>query len=307
MRININQLYVFYLVGLHKSVTIAAKKLHVSKPAVSMQIKNLEDWLGFNLFEREKKAFILNKTGKTLYESVTPMFAHVKDVEEQIQNMLELEEAELRLGTHHLPGNYFIPDLIAHARNKHPNLKINIELGTQDVLLDRLFQSQLDVVLIISEAPKDSNCKTVLLFKEELAFVTSSGSHFAKLEAVNIERLSTMPIILQQHGTGALRSVLDFYEKHKIKPNILLNNLSSDVIKQFLHKMQACSFINRFIVQKEIDEGILHEIKINGANPTSSFHLAYTDSTKLKNFLTAIADFSPNFLRNKHMNKEQGS
>lgn len=299
MRINLNQLCVFYLVARHGSMTAAAKLLYVSNPAVTMQVKKMESWLGFPLFERVQSELRLTERGQNLYAAVEPIFRDIEALEQYIQDIVQTEEVEIKFGTHHLPGNYFIPDLIAHVHAKYPKLKVQLELGTQDKLLEKLFEQKLDVALFIGEKAPDSRCKTVRLFDHDLVLVTDAAGELGKLASVSIAELCDMPLILQQKGTGALQAVLKFLEENQVKPDILLDNLSSDVIKQFLLKRRAGAFISRFIVQKELDEGVLHEIKLIGGSPFCRFQLAYLDRQyipmKIAHFVDGVAGFSPSF------------
>jgi DNA-binding transcriptional LysR family regulator len=199
------------------------------------------------------------------------------------------------LGTHHLPANFFIPDLIARVREKFPGFKVQMELGPQKQLLEKLFQQKLDLVLMIGQETHNENCRLTHLFDQEIALVTSSRGVFGAVESMSARDLGEIPLILQQKGTGALRAVLEFLKEHGVEPNILLENLSSDVIKQFLYKMPSGAFIGRFIVQKELDEGLLHEIKIAEGPPLARFHLAYMGGhyvpSKVKRFLAGAEGF----------------
>lgn len=299
MRVNLNQLHVFYLAARHGSMSVAAELLYVSPPAVTMQIKKLETWLGFPVFERGQSALKLTERGKGLYDTIRPMFKNIGDIEQYVQGLMSNEEAELRFGTHHLPANFFVPDLIAQVRDKYPELRVQMELGTQDELLEKLFQQKLDLAIIIGEQTRNDDCKLAPLFNQEIALVTDSKGIFGQVESISARELDSFPLILQQKGTGALHAVLDFLKEHQAEPNILLRNLSSDVIKQFLQKMPSAAFIVRFIVQKELDEGILHEINIAEGPPLARFYLAYMDAqyppVKIQHFLAGASGFKPKF------------
>jgi len=135
MRINLNQLAIFYLVGRHKKMAEVAKILCVSTPAVTMQIKNLECWLGFTVFYRERNSLQLTENGQALYAAIEPLFCDLDALERYILDLIQAENAILRLGTHHLPGIYFIPDLISHVQTKYPKLKVQLELDMECRLL----------------------------------------------------------------------------------------------------------------------------------------------------------------------------
>jgi|GEM_PF-1270473 len=299
MRVNLNQLCVFYLTARHNSMTVAADLLYVSKPAVSMQIKKMEDWLGFPLFERESGKLRLTERGQGLYEVLEPIFGNLEKLEQYIHSLVQAEEVELKLGTHHLPGNYFIPDLISHAYSKYPRLKLQMELGTQDALLEKLLQHKLDLVLMIGAPPPAMHCRSVPLFAVNLALVTAAGNAYSKLNAISVKELPNLPLILPQRGTGARSTLLQFFTKHEVQPNVLQDNISSDVGKQFLLREPSCAFIARFIVERELNEGLFHEIKVAEGLPVFHFHIAYLDRQylpiKILDFIEAIRGFSPRF------------
>ena len=198
MRINLNQLSVFYLASRHRSMAAAARALFVSPSAVTMQIKKMEGWLGFPVFERGQGELKLTERGQGLYEALQPMFGNLDELEHYIKDLMHAEEAELRFGTHHLPGNYFISDLISHVHTRFPDLRVRMELGTQDHLLEKLFQQKLDIVLIIGDPPDDPKCRSLHLFDEEMVLVTSNSSDFAGIPSISVKDLSSLPLILQQ-------------------------------------------------------------------------------------------------------------
>ncbi len=306
MRVNLNQLHVFYVAGCHKKMSEAARALYVSTPAVTMQVKKLETWLGFAVFERGRDALRFTARGQALFDALEPTFSQLDSLGGFIEDLMRLEEAEeVALGTHHLPGNYFIPDLIAHVRSRNPRLKVCMELGRQDWFVEELQRGKLDLALIIGDLPRDSRCAAVHLFDEEMALVTAGHGAFAQLASAPPAAIASMPMILQQTGTGARRVVLDFLERHGVAPDILLDNLSSDVIKQFLYKMPSVALIARFIVRRELEEGRLHEIRLEtGGKPVCRFRLAYLDRPRLpsniQHFLAAVRGFSPDYASGGH-------
>ena len=300
MRINLNQLSVFYCAGRYKKMAEAAKALYVSTPAVTMQIKKLEQWLGFTVFERGQGPLRFTERGQALYDAIQPIFSNLDELGQYIQDLVQSEEMVLKLGTHHLPGNYFIPDLIAHVHEKYPALRVHMELGTQDWLLEELLAQRLDLALIVGDLPAGDKYKTKHLFDQDLLLVTAAGSSLGTRASIRAEDLGSVPLILQQKGTGARRTVLEFLDRQGVRPTILLDNLSSDVIRQFLGKMDAAAFISRFIVQKDLDAGLLHEIALEtDAPPLTRFYLAYLDSQyipmKIRYALSGVDGFSPSF------------
>jgi len=155
------------------------------------------------------------------------------------------------------------------------------------------------VVLVAGDPPNNECYKAVHLFDQDLVLVAATGSKLGKL-ALAAKDLADVPLILPQRDSGPRRAVLAFLSRHDVKPNILLENLTADVIKKFLPKMEAASFIIRSDVQKELDEGLLQEIPfIVDKPPVSRFCFVYMEAKyipiKIKNFLACIEGFSPKF------------
>ena len=301
MRINLNQLGVFYLVGRHKKMAAAAKILYVSTPAVTMQIKNLESWLGFSVFKRGGGALTFTERGKALFDIIEPLFLEFEKLEYCLQDLVQTEEVTLTLGTHHLPGSYFLFDLITHVQAKYPKLRVQTELGTEAMLLEALVQKKIDLALVAGGLPDSKTYKAVHLFDQDLVLVASAGSQLGKLTSIAVSDLAQVPLILQEKGSGPRRVLFEFLHRHGVQPNILLDNFSSDVIKQFLPTMEAAAFISRFVVQKELDAGLLHEIAvIADIPPVCRFYLVYLDAphipAKIKDFFSAVEGFSPKLL-----------
>lgn len=299
MRIGLTRLHIFYLVAKHGSMKKAADLLYVSPPAVTMQIKKMEEQLGAPVFERIHGVLRLTDYGRGLYARVEPIFDQLDAVERYIEGMAQDEERVLMLGTHHLPGNYFIPDLIEHVRAQYPELDVRMSLGTQDGLLEKVLRQQLDVTLIIGEPPQGVPCRAMHLFDVELVLVTADPDLFRNAACISMHELEGVPLILQQQGTGARSTVLDWFGRSGVTPNVLLENLSSDVIKQFLPKMKAASFIGRFIVQEDLDRRLLREIRVEQGLPAIRFQLVYRDAEclnpKLRKFLDGVRGFTPSF------------
>jgi len=300
MHCNLNQLAIFYFVVRHKKMAEAAKFLHVSKPAITMQIKRLEHWFGSPLFHREQNLLRLTEMGQALYDGIEPFFCDVDALERYIQDLIQSRESTLALGTYHLSGIYFIPDLLCHVQMKYPKLKVKLEFGTECILLEALAQGKLDMVLVTSNLPDNKRYRRVRLFDQDLVLVAAAGSKFGKLAPITSEGLADVPLILPLRDGGPRQVIHAFSSRHGVQPNVLLENISADVIKEFLLKKDAASFLVRSIAQKELDEGLLQEIPLAINEPlVIHYCFVYMETQyvplKIKTFLFGIENFLPKF------------
>ncbi|MDO5538200.1 MAG: LysR family transcriptional regulator [Desulfovibrionaceae bacterium] len=299
MKAGLTQLHVFFLTAEHKSMRKAAALLCVSPPAVTMQIRKLEEQLGLSLFRRDRGALRLTAEGAGLHERLKPMFDQLPAIESYLDELAADRSRPLMLGTHHLPGTHFIPDLITHVRARYPALNIQLTLGTQAPLMEMVLRGELDVALIIGEPPRDEGWGSVHLFDVPLALVTGLPGLFPGEEIISVRRLEGAPMILQQKGAGARTSVLRWLDGHGVQPDFFLDNLSSDVIKQLLPHMPSVSCIGRFIVREDIERGLLREIRVHEGLPCHSFHFVYRKGRhvpgRIRSFVDGIRGFVPGF------------
>lgn len=295
MYVNLNQLRAFYLAARYTSMAAAANKLHVSPPAITMQIKKFEQWLGFPLFSRNRPTLVLTGQGETLYALAKTVFENVEHLEKHLEEMVGNRECELLFGTYHIPARYVMPHILAHVRRTCPRLRLRMTLGTQEESLARLRRRDLDVALLVSP-PSLPKIKTVLLCRENVPLVVTAGSALCKREVIGVRELGSLPLILQQRGTGFVQAVREYLHQHGVAPCIAMEDISSDIVKQFLLQDEGAAFITRFAIQKELDEGTLQEIRIAEGGPTIEFSLAYLDqqylSPGLQQFLDSLSGFS---------------
>lgn len=263
MHIGLNKLYVFYLAARYGSMKKAAARLYVSPPAVTMQLRKLEEETGLQLFARPRSPLRLTRHGEELYSQLAPVFQRLDEVRQRLADMARVENRVLRLGAHHLPARYFMPDLIGLARERQPTLRVRITLDIQDLLLEKLLSHELDLALIIGEPP-DARFAAVPLCTADLLLVTARPD-LAPSGRLRLRDLNGMPMLLQQHGSGARRTIQDWLRRAGVRPEIRMDNMSSDVLKQFLPRVPSVAFIARFIAQEDVDAGRLRELVLEDA------------------------------------------
>ena len=146
--INFNQLRVFYQTAKYQSCTVAAEKLYITQPAVTAQVKLLEDYCNLKLFKKKGRRIYLTDEGKTLYGYVRDIFKYEKEIESVIEEMRELKRGVLRLGTSKAYARYFMPTLLTHFREAHPHIKIHLDEGSAQDMIQSLLDLENEVAFI---------------------------------------------------------------------------------------------------------------------------------------------------------------
>ncbi len=272
--INLNQLRSFYMAAKFGSVTIAAEKMFVTPPAVSMQIKKLESWLGFPLLQKEKNHLKLRGEAREIYNYAETIFSNVEQLELFLNQQELSKKGELVLGTDHMLARFIVPHIINRLKKYHSNLKFKVILGRIPDLVNKLLDQEIQCVLLAS-IPHPEKIKTLPLFDEDLILVAAKNSKFVHNWQIATKDLVGLPLLMLSHDTNTYRLVKEYLELNDVTPDIAMDNLSGDAILGFLLQDLGVAFSMRFTVQEHLDNGSLREIKVKGGLPTANFGLAF--------------------------------
>lgn len=280
MNVNLNQLRCFYLAAKYKSISKAADALFVTPPAITMQVKKLEEWLGFRLLCREGNSINVTKDARDIFKQVEKIFSEVEKLELQLEKIGNKRESELLIGSHYIPAKYVMPKLMAELNHLQPRLNIKVVLDTIPLLMERVQNHDLHFVLSASPPPCPK-IKTIPLFTEDMVLVALRGSKHINKEEISINEIKGLPLLLPEHNTSIFHIISDYLEDAGIIPCISMDNISADVIKNFIMQDMGAAFLLKFSVQDKLDSGEFQEIRIKEGAPIANFSLAYLGEKNL--------------------------
>ena len=294
--INFNQLRVFYHAAKYQNFTIAAKKLFVTQPAVTAQLKLLEEFCGLKLFKRKGRKIYLTDEGKTLYIYARKIFEYEKEIEHAIDDMKELKRGVLRLGTTKTYARYFMPFLMTTFHESYSNIKINLDEGSS---LD-MIRSLLDLrneVAVIAKAEDNPDVCFIPFSQEELVVILAPDHHLAQKKIVSFRELGEEPIIMKEVGSGTRRLVNELFSINHCAPDILMETSNTEFIKQLVQRGEGVSFLVREAVALELREGKLATVPLEGGKIVLDVSIAYLKnqhfSRPAQAFLDILKKLSP--------------
>ena len=294
--INFNQLRVFYHAAKYQNFTIAAKKLFVTQPAVTAQLKLLEEFCGLKLFKRKGRKIYLTDEGKTLYIYARKIFEYEKEIEHAIDDMKELKRGVLRLGTTKTYARYFMPFLMTTFHESYSNIKINLDEGSS---LD-MIRSLLDLrneVAVIAKAEDNPDVCFIPFSQEELVVILAPDHHLAQKKIVSFRELGEEPIIMKEVGSGTRRLVNELFSINHCAPDILMETSNTEFIKQLVQRGEGVSFLVREAVALELREGKLATVPLEGGKIVLDVSIAYLKNQHLSRpaqaFLDILKKLSP--------------
>jgi DNA-binding transcriptional LysR family regulator len=195
--LNLNQLRFFYEAARDQNFTMAAKKLFVSQPAVTAQIKQFEDQANLKFFKKRGRKIYLTDEGKTLFEYVKKLFEYELQVEHVIEDMKRLKRGILRLGTTKTYARYFMPLVLSNFRETYPQVKIFLGEGSSLEIMHSLLDFQNEVALI-AQVEDNPRIHFIPFSQEELVLILAVDHSLGEKPSVMVEELAREPLIMKE-------------------------------------------------------------------------------------------------------------
>jgi DNA-binding transcriptional LysR family regulator len=261
MQINLNHLRIFYYAAKENNLTKAAEALFLTQPAVSMQIKALEQYLEVPLFRKRGKFLELTHEGSVLYKYAEKIFGVVEEMEHALKGFASLTHGSLIIGTTRSFARHLMPGLISCYQEKFPGIKVSLEVGSSSEIAEGVAKFKYDLG-IIGRIPLPSKVKVVPYKPEEFCLVVSPDHRFAKRGVVSCRELRSEPIIIREPGSGSRHFMLSFLDSHGVNPSVLVEAGSVEFIKEYVIQGRGISFLYKPEVQLEAKMGLLKPLEL---------------------------------------------
>ncbi len=263
MDINFEYYKVFYYVAKFGAISKAAEKLCVSQPAISQLIKKLEEQLGTNVFYRGRDGITLTEEGKKLYTWIENSVMTLENVNKQFGKYATLEEGTIRIRTGNTVAKEVLYRPLAKFMKKYPNIKFEITNGSNKESMKWLSQGELDIVLM--NLPIENiwtNVEIIEGSEKEFIFVMSKKFRMKyNVEINEFNDLKKYKLLLPRKIAPARKILESIYEEAKDIEGE--NQISSEDIKVELAKNDCgIAFIEKFLIEEELETGKLIEIKL---------------------------------------------
>jgi DNA-binding transcriptional LysR family regulator len=296
--LNLNQLRFFYEAARDQNFTMAAKKLFVSQPAVTAQIKQFEDQANLKFFKKRGRKIYLTDEGKTLYEYVKKLFEYELQVEHVIEDMKKLKRGILRLGTTKTYARYFMPLILSNFRETYPQVKIFLGEGSSLEIMYSLLDFQNEVALI-AQVEDNPRIHFIPFSQEELVLILGVNHPLGEKQSVLIEELAREPLIMKETGSATRKFINDLFVRKGVNPNILMETGNTEFIKQVVQRGEGVSFVVRSAVLAELNEKKLIERPIRGEHLYLNVNIAHLKGQELSRAAQAFLDILMKYVPQK--------
>ncbi len=253
--LNLHRLRVFHAVARRESYSRAAEDLHISQPAVSKHVLDLEEELGIKLFHRLGRRIVLTEAGRLMTEYAERIFVLADEARRALEELQGLERGRLHLGASSTPGNYLLPRALAAFRNRYPRLETSLDIMASHDVVDRVVRQELDLGFVGATFAADLHVQPYL--EDELVLILRPGHPLASVRTIPREALEKETFILRDIASGT-RTVADAEIKARgITIRRMLELRSVEAVKQAVAEGLGISFISRYAVAMEVRHKVL--------------------------------------------------
>ncbi len=264
--INLSHVITFLYVAELKSYRIAAERLFITQPAVSMQIKAFEKQFGVKLFHLKNRELSLTDTGKKILPLARELYETAFTCENFLNGVNNAEKGELHLGVARTL-NLFIAHYISIFRKNFPGVKIIIHEGSSKKILEELESFTYDLAVVAHYYEKNPKIQTEFISEEDMIFAASPLHPLANKERIPISKLNGENFILQGEGSGTRMNILRIFKEEHIKPNIVTEVDNLQTIKRLVSQNKGISLMYPPLIEKELKEGSIAKISIDRKIP----------------------------------------
>ena len=280
MILNINQLRAFHMAAKLGSVTGAARELMVTPPAITMQVKQLEESLSLRLMFREGNAIKLTEVGKKVFERAHVIFSEIREMENFLDDVATAKSGELRIGSPQAPAKYILPKLIALFNESYPEIKIVLDSGSTSRMIANLLNHESELAFV-RYMPDEKRIKVKLIGQEKVLLTAAPDSIHITSDEISVMQLAEVPLIVPKAGSGMRDVIFEYLNKFGIKPNIVLESASTDLIKSIIGQDVGVAFQERYAVREELEAGRLKSVNILEGPPVIQFGIGYLRKKQL--------------------------
>jgi DNA-binding transcriptional LysR family regulator len=273
------QLRVFTEVARHLSFARAAESLHLTPPAVTMQIKELESQVGLPLFERAGKKVSLSTAGEYMLVYARKILATVKDAEDAAARLQRAETGKLTIGFVST-AKYFMMKLIADFRDLHEGVDVQLALGNREQLVAMLRNNEVDIA-VMGRPPKEMQTRPEPFAAHPHVFVAGTGHPLAQRGQISVEDLRPYDFIVREPGSGTRAAMQKFFDETYVEPRLKIQLGSNETIKQAVMAGLGLGFLSLHTIGIELAQGRIAMLDVRGAPVVRAWNLVCTQAKLL--------------------------
>ena len=258
---NLHHLSVFFAIAETGSLTASARRLHISQPALSRELRVFESRLGVALCERHPKGMRLTQAGEVLRRYAERLFELERAAEAAMREISGALSGRLAIGASNTTGTYLLPPILAAFRRERPKVQVSLFVGNSEQVSQGV--GDMRFMLGFIEGPlhlKGLRCTTFQ--HDEIVPVASPDQPLLGRRRLAVADLSGEPLLVREHGSGTRELIAEMLRRHRIEAGEAMEFGSTEALKRAAVHGGGIAWLPRISMVSELREGLLRELPL---------------------------------------------
>lgn len=288
MHITLRQLRIFEAVARHGSISRAASEMLLTQPAVSMQIKQLEDQIGVKLIELVAKRMVLTEAGSELRQYAARIANETVELAAAMDAFRGLERGALRLAVVST-ASYFLSRTIAEFSARHPGVRINLAVVNRGAVLAALAEHRIDLA-ITGQPPDDGSIASQYLMDNPLVVIAAPTHPLAASGTIELKQLAEETILLRELGSGTRAAVERYFQAQRVTFQPGGEFSTNEAIKQAVQAALGLGIVPAQSIELELETGRLVMLPVAGFPVIRQWYVLNRTDRRLSDASLAFRD-----------------
>jgi len=291
--LNLNELNIFLVAAECGNFSEAGRRLHLSQPAISQTISNLEKDMGMELFERMGRTQRLTEAGQVLKPMAIELLAGAKRLQETMASLQGEVIGELNIGCSTASGKYLLPGLIARFRRIFTKVRVNVIVNDRNAVIEKVVSGEFSMG-VSSKKIEHRELEYQEFFSDDVILIASAKHPWAAYRYIYPDDLLDEPIILREESAGTHEVLLDGLLQFDITSdmlNIAMILGNAEAIEMAVEEDIGIAFISRLAAMRGMELGRVVEVKVDGLNLQRKIYMTRTRHLPLTRAQLEFWDF----------------
>ena len=288
-RLTLRQFRVFDAVARHLSFSRAAEELHLSQPAVSMQVRGIETILGMRLTEQLGKKIFLTEAGREVLHASQAITARLDDLQANLAQLRSIDSGQLNLAATSTV-NVVATDILARFRGRHPGVSVHLDVSTRAAVLDQLVGNRIDLA-IMGQVPDGLGLEAIRFMDNPLVVIAPPDHPLVGQKNISMTSLATESFLVREAGSGTRGAMERFLAARGLEIRSSMEMSSNEAIKQAVQAGLGLGILSLQTLEMELALKRLAVLDVEGFPIMRHWYIVHRADKRLSPVAQAFKEF----------------
>jgi DNA-binding transcriptional LysR family regulator len=286
---SLRRLRVYEAVARHRSFSRAASELHLTQPAVSMQVRQLEDEVGVPLYEQMGRRIDITAAGREVADCARAVMLRLREAEEALAQLTGAGGGEISISAVST-AKYHVPMLLAEFRRKYPEVRVRLSVSNREQVVRDLTENSVDLA-IMGTPPRGLDTIAVPFARHPIAIIAAPAHPLARGKRLPLARLAGETFLIRERGSGTRSAMERVFRERRFHPRETIEMSSNETIKQAVMAGMGVSFLSLHTVGLEVAARRLAVLDVAGTPVMRNWYVIHRERKRLSPVAEAFKDF----------------